>query len=376
MKNPFVYGEAVMGENFTDRIKELAEITRDLSSGERLFLISPRRYGKTSLILKALEELKKNDFYIVYMDLYKATSLQAFLEIYTRSIATAVETKTDKILNFFKNTLPGLRPTISLQPDGSASVGIELVPKVSDVLNFLDQIYDLPQKLAKKKGRNFIIVFDEFQEILNLDGESMEKTMRACFQHHDRVGYLFAGSKRHILYDMVSNPERAFYKMGRIINLEKLPRLEFIDFLLNAFKTTGYKIESETLDTLLDLVEDYPYNAQYFCHKLWDEYADTKVIRSEYLDPTLIRILNENAPVYISIWDSLTLHQRRVLQAIARNGGQNILSQEFILENNLGNSSSVQTSIRLLMKRQILDRESGIYFLTDVFFREWIRYLI
>ena len=376
MKNPFVYGEAVMGENFTDRIKELAEITRDLSSGERLFLISPRRYGKTSLILKALEELKKNDFYIVYMDLYKATSLQAFLEIYTRSIATAVETKTDKILKFFKNTLPGLRPTISLQPDGSASVGIELVPKVSDVLNFLDQIYDLPQKLAKKKGRNFIIVFDEFQEILNLDGESMEKTMRACFQHHDRVGYLFAGSKRHILYDMVSNPERAFYKMGRIINLEKLPRLEFIDFLLNAFKTTGYKIESETLDTLLDLVEDYPYNAQYFCHKLWDEYADTKVIRSEYLEPTLIRILNENAPVYISIWDSLTLHQRRVLQAIARNGGQNILSQEFILENNLGNSSSVQTSIRLLMKRQILDRESGIYFLTDVFFREWICRLI
>ncbi|MFA7711814.1 MAG: ATP-binding protein [Candidatus Neomarinimicrobiota bacterium] len=376
MKNPFVYGEAVMGENFTDRIKELAEITRDLSSGERLFLISPRRYGKTSLILKALEELKKNDFYIVYMDLYKATSLQAFLEIYTRSIATAVETKTDKILKFFKNTLPGLRPTISLQPDGSASVGIELVPKVSDVLNFLDQIYDLPQKLAKKKGRNFIIVFDEFQEILNLDGESMEKTMRACFQHHDRVGYLFAGSKRHILYDMVSNPERAFYKMGRIINLEKLPRLEFIDFLLNAFKTTGYKIESETLDTLLDLVEDYPYNAQYFCHKLWDEYADTKVIRSEYLEPTLIRILNENAPVYISIWDSLTLHQRRVLQAIARNGGQNILSQEFILENNLGNSSSVQTSIRLLMKRQILDRESGIYFLTDVFFRDWICRLI
>ncbi|MCK9483883.1 MAG: hypothetical protein M0R34_05925, partial [Candidatus Marinimicrobia bacterium] len=74
--------------------------------------------------------------------------------------------------------------------------------------------------------------------------------------------------------------------------------------------------------------------------------------------------------------DSLTLHQRRVLQAIARNGGQNILSQEFILENNLGNSSSVQTSIRLLMKRQILDRESGIYFLTDVFFREWIRHLI
>jgi len=376
MKNPFVYGEAVKDEHFTDRDDELHEIVRDLSHGERLFLISPRRYGKTSLILKALDELKAKGFYTVYIDLYKVTSLQSFLEIYAREIATTVENKMDKILNFFKNTLPGLRPKISLMPNGTTSIGIELIPKVSDVLRFLDQIYDLPQELSGKKGNPFVIAFDEFQEIRNLDGESLEKSMRACFQHHDQVGYLFAGSKRHILYEMVSDPDRAFYKMGRIINLGKLPRTEFADFLLNAFKDTDYQIEPDTIGLLLDLVEDYPYNAQYFCHKLWDAYADTRIIKADYLQPVLDRILSENAPIYISLWDSLSLHQRRVLQAIARNGGNNIFSHEVILEHNLSNTSSVQTSLRLLMKRLILDREEKVYFITDVFFKEWIRRMI
>jgi hypothetical protein len=109
---------------------------------------------------------------------------------------------------------------------------------------------------------------------------------------------------------------------------------------------------------------------------LWDAYADTRIIKSEYLQPVLDRILNENAPIYISLWDSLSLHQRRVLQAIARNGGNNIFSQEVIQDHNLGNTSSVQTSLRLLMKRLLLDREEKVYFITDVFFKEWVRRMI
>ena len=225
MKNPFVYGEAVSGENFTDREKEIRELIRDLSSTERIFLISPRRYGKTSLILKALEKLKVMGFYTAYIDLYKVTSLQNFLEIYAREIVRAVESKIEKMFNFLKKTLPGLRPKISMQPDGTTTIGIEHIPKTEDVIKFLDQVYDLPQQLAEKKKKPFIVVFDEFQEIVNLNGDSIEKVMRASFQHHDKVGYLFAGSKRHILYDMVSNPDRAFYKMGRIINESTLKRV-------------------------------------------------------------------------------------------------------------------------------------------------------
>ncbi len=373
MKNPFVYGEAVTGENFANRTEEIGELVRDLSSTERIFLISPRRYGKTSLILKALEELKLRGFYTAYIDLYKVTSLQNFLEIYTREIIRAVESKIEKMFNFLKNTLPGLRPIISLQPDGTATIGIEHIPKTEDVIKFLDQVYDLPQRLAEKKKKSFVIVFDEFQEIMNLNSDSIEKAMRASFQHHDKVGYLFAGSKRHILYDMVSNPDRAFYKMGRIINLTKLARAEFIDFLLQNFEKTGFSIDKETICRILDVVDDYPYNAQYLCHKLWDDFSQTKKITKEDVEPTLERLLSENTPIYISIWDALSLHQRRLLYAIARSGGNSLFSQDFISDYNLGNSSSVQTSVRLLMKRQILDKEKNTYFITDIFFKEWIQ---
>jgi len=217
------------------------------------------------------------------------------------------------------------------------------------------------------------MVFDEFQEIQYLNGDSMEKTMRASFQHHDKVGYLFAGSKRHILYDMVSNPDRAFYKMGRVMTLDKLPEEEFSNFLLEAFKKTGYSVEDGAILQLLEIVENYPYNAQYFCHKLWDDFSDSRKISINDLEPTLVCLLSENTPVYISLWDGLSLHQRRVLVAIATHGGSSLFSQDFIRENNLGNSSSIQTSLRLLMKRQVLDKEENTYFITDVFFKEWIR---
>ncbi|MEJ2633965.1 MAG: ATP-binding protein [Calditrichia bacterium] len=373
MKNPFVYGEAVTGENFTNRTAELAELVRDLGSTERIFLISPRRYGKTSLILKALEELKSKGFYTAYIDLYKVTSLHNFLEIYTREIARAVETKTEKMFNFLKKTLPGLRPKISMQPDGSAALGIEYVSQTEEILHFLDEVYDLPQKLAEKKRTPFIIVFDEFQEVVNLNGDSIEKTMRASFQHHDKVGYLFAGSKRHLIYDMVANPDRAFFKMGRIMNLDKLPRDEFIDFIQNAFHKTGFSIEKNTIAGILEMVNDYPHNAQYLCHKLWDDFSEAKRITDADLGPTLLSLLTENTPMYISIWDGLSLHQRRLLFAIAASGGNALYSQDFIRDNNLGSSSSVQTSVRLLMKRQILDKERNSYFIMDIFFKEWIR---
>jgi len=373
MKNPFVFGEAVRGEHFTDRKSELQSIVRGLLGGERIFLISPRRYGKTSLILKVLEELMTQGFYTAYIDLYKVNSLQKFLEIYAREVARAVESKLEKTFNFLKKTLPGLRPKISLQPDGTATIGIEPIPKTEDVAKFLDEIYDLPQQLAEKKNRPYVMVFDEFQEIQYLNGDSMEKTMRASFQHHDKVGYLFAGSKRHILYDMVSNPDRAFYKMGRVMTLDKLPEEEFSNFLLEAFKKTGYSVEDGAILQLLEIVENYPYNAQYFCHKLWDDFSDSRKISINDLEPTLVCLLSENTPVYISLWDGLSLHQRRVLVAIATHGGSSLFSQDFIRENNLGNSSSIQTSLRLLMKRQVLDKEENTYFITDVFFKEWIR---
>ena len=372
-KNPFIYGEVVTGSDFADRKTEQEELIRDLQANGRIFLISPRRYGKTSLIIQTLNRLKKEGFLVAYLDLYRVSSLHQFLNLYARTVAGAAETTLNKMVNLVRDILPGIRPKIDIKPDGSLSLTFDYSAGKKETEKLLEEVYDLPEKLAKKKKTRFVLAFDEFQEIRNLNGESAEKVMRAAFQHHHNTAYLFAGSKRHLLFDMVKSRNRPFYKMGKILYLQKIPRGEFLPFLNKRFSKTGYTLEKGTLQKILDVAEEYPYNVQFLCHELWNQFIHTKKIKQEDIETALEKILAHQTPIYYSLWDHLPLHQRRLLQAIACSGGKKIYSQDFVSANKLGALSSVQTSLNLLMKKDLVDKEGEIHFIMDVFFKEWIK---
>ena len=373
MKNPFTYGCIVTGKDFADRKDELRNLSRDLIDCEKIFLISPRRYGKSSLIANILNNLKKAGLYTIYIDLYKATSLNKFLELYSREVALSVENKAEKAVRLIKEFLPGLRPKITVDGEGNAGIGIDYINSKRDVLKLLDEIYDLPQKLAAKKKKNFVIAFDEFQEISSYNGDSIEKSMRAYIQNHKNVGYLFAGSKKHILTDMVRNRNRAFYKIGKTINLNKIPVELFSAFLKEKFAATGFKLEAGVMNNIINRADNYPYNVQYLCHELWDMNRDKQQLKNSDIEIALYKILSEETPFYSTIWDGLTHHQRNVLQALAVYGGEKIFSHEFISAGGIGPSSTLQTSVKLLVKKDILEKENGKYTLADIFFREWVK---
>jgi hypothetical protein len=373
MKNPFIYGEVVKGKDFADRRTEMEEIIRDLKDGQNIFLISPRRYGKTSLIVNALEELQKDGFYTAYIDLFKVSSFKDLLEHYTEAISRAAETRIERFTGLIRDFFPNVHPKVVISPDGRPSIEIDYEVRERRVGKLLDEVYEAPQRIARKRGRNFIVAFDEFQEIVNLNGEMIEKEMRASFQHHDRVGYLFAGSRRHLIYDMISNKERAFYNMGKIMSLDKIPREELKVFLEDKFLGTGFSLEAGVLDEILDVTENYPYNVQFLCHELWNNCLDERRVSVEDIGYSMNKILDGQSAVYVTIWNTLPLHQRKVLIAIASSGGENVFSRDFIRDNDLGAVSSVQTSINLLMKKEMIDKgDNNRYYVTDVFFKKWI----
>jgi len=373
MKNPFIYGEVVTGKDFADREIEMGEILRDLKDGQNIFLISPRRYGKTSLIVNALEQLQKEGFYTAYIDLFKVSSFKGLLEQYTEAISRAAETKIDRFSRLIRDFFPNIQPKVVITPDGRPSIEIDYEVRERSVGKLFDDVYEAPQRIARKRRRNFIVAFDEFQEVVNLNGEMIEKGMRACLQHHDRVGYLFAGSRRHLIYDMISNKQRAFYNMGKIMSLGKIPGEEFKVFLEDKFLGTEFSLEEGVLDEILDVTENYPYNVQFLCHELWNNCRDKRKVSVEDVTPTMNKILDGQSAVYVALWNTLPLHQRRTLIAIASSGGENVFSRDFIRDNALGAVSSVQTSINLLMKKEMIDKEdNNLYYITDVFFRKWI----
>lgn len=370
--NPFVFGEVVGGEAFCDREAEQAALGRDLRDGEKLFLISPRRYGKTSLLQRVLATLRAQKVLTVYVDLYRASSLEEFIRLYCSAIAAACDTPLDKLVHFFREVLPRLRPQLSLDADGVPSVEIAPTLTPKHLHQALEEVVDLPHRIGQKKRRPVAVVLDEFQEIAHLEGEMAERTMRSFIQHHRGVGYVFSGSKKHLLEQMVRGANRAFYKMGKILYLDKIPRAAFAPFLQQRFAAGGMTVSAALTNDILDRTDDIPYHAQYLCHELWDRYRDARIFTHDDLETTVMRLVGEQEPIWLSFWDDLTSHQRRTLKAIATQGGTALFSNAVLSEYRLGPASTLQTSIRLLEKRGLIEKMHEQYLMTDVFFREWV----
>ncbi len=373
MKNPFVYGEEVVGKNFIDREKEIKELVRDLESNERIFLISPRRYGKTSMIVKIFELLEKKKWLTARIDLYKATSLQSYANLYTVSVISKIESKPEKLLRLIKEYIPSLRPTISFNQSGEAELSLNINPQQDNIEILLDKLYDIPEKIAIKHKKRIVIAFDEFQELRTLNGHKLEKALRSSIQKHHNVSYIFSGSKRSVIYDMVTKPANAFYKMGKIFNLGKINEPIFKKFIISKFSSGKMSITEDGFKNIFIITENIPYNVQYLCHQLWDKCYGKKNITIRDLEDTISEITANQSPIYIRIWDNLTLHQRRLLKSIAISGGKRIFAQNHIQQYNLNSPASAQTSVKLLMSNGILDRENDTYIFLDVFFKEWIK---
>jgi hypothetical protein len=197
--------------------------------------------------------------------------------------------------------------------------------------------------------------------------------MRSHFQTHRHVSYLFAGSRESTLRDMATRERSPFYKFGRIVSLGPIPPQEFAPFLQARFSHGGLRLTADVVEAILAAADDVPYNVQRLCHQVWALRAGRAAhVTERDIREAIAGILEQDAPHLGAAWERLSLHQRQVLQAIARSGGQKVFGREFLAAHRLGSHSSVQTSLRLLLKDQVLFKANGEYRFADPFFREWI----
>ncbi len=171
MDNPFRYGHIVIGEAFTDRARELDELVSSARSGQSVVIISPRRYGKTSLVMRARERLVKSGVLVAYADLFRATTKQQLVDelataVY-RGIASPLERARVRALDIFR-ALPA-QPKLTLGQDGSPSLELSPLVRAEDLDHTFQQLLELPEQLATQRGRRAVVVLDEFQEIVALD---------------------------------------------------------------------------------------------------------------------------------------------------------------------------------------------------------------
>lgn len=373
--NPFVYGEIVPAAAFVNREAEIARLVTDLASGQKVFLISPRRYGKSSLVRQAFGTLARRRIATLEFTVSSFSSYVAFLEGYAQAVL-ALETRilrTPSILReLFSHATPEVRT--GRETPARGTLAFPTVRTARDAARLAEDVFALPGRLAERLNRRLAIALDEFQAILAFDGGAVEQALRAAVQNQRSVGYVFAGSEPSLMEEMVG-PKRPFYKAGPVMRLAKIDSEVFARFLDSAFRRSGFTPESGMGAAIVDLAGNLPYDVQRLAHETWDDVATTRRRRVTLNDlhATLHRLLAEQDTLFDAMWQRLTLAQRAALRAVVLEHGSNLMAAETRDRYRLGGASSVQASLAALLRDDLIARDvDGRYRVVDSLMREWV----
>ena len=374
--NPFVYGEIVTAGAFADRDTERDRLARDLEAGQKVFLISPRRYGKSSLIRDVLRRLARQRILTVEVTVAASSSYVGFLEAYAQALVQA-DTPAGRLRRWVGELFRSMSPELRLEstPPGEPRLALTFpgVRTARDTARLAAEVFALPGRIAAARRQKLAIALDEFQAIAAFDGGTVEHALRAAVQDQRAVGYVFAGSEPSVMERMLG-PRRPFYKAGPVVRLEKIDEDVMAAFVGDRFAKAGIRPEPGLGAAIVELAANVPYDVQRLAHETWDDVraAGRRMAGLDDLHRTLTRLLGEHHSVFEAAWQRLTLAQRAVLRAVVLEEGREMLSADVRTRHRLQGASSVQSALAALVRQDVLSRDGAQYAVTDSLYREWV----
>lgn len=372
-ENPFIFGEIIEEPNFVDRVSELEQLVRDLADGQKVFLLSPRRFGKSSLVALAMLKLRKRQIHTVSLTVSSYASYTQFLEKFAEKVLRAAG-PWDRVKDWVTRFGRSVKPDISYNmATGEVSVNLGRGAEF-DPVPIAPDVFAMPGELTRNGGFRMAICLDEFQQITEFDGGSVENALRNQVQEQREVGYVFAGSQPSLMREMLSS-RRPFHKAGPQMFLDKIPSADWKEFIAHQFGRRGRKLDEAAMDAVLATADLIPYDVQRIAHELWDyaELRDKQHITAADVHAVVEKLIAGQATWYETLWEQLSAGQRAALQALAERGTTDIYGEAVRREFRLGPASTVQRALQSLDSKDILDRYQDRYFFLDPLFPQWIR---
>jgi len=387
MKNPFEFGRELGVDEIVDRDAEVTEVVQTIDNGGKLFMIGPRRYGKTSILKAAEDRLRADGAVVLRFDAESYPSLDllvnALISNAAKHLKGSIERTGEQIRKFFAKLRPELNFSVT-DREWTAKLGVTTVDSSDQQVTMLVEALDGLEELAKaqQKSRPVGLIIDEFQKIIEIGGPAAEASIRSAIQRHWRTGYVFAGSKTRLLSAMTTDASRPFYRLGASRFIGPVPRSDFIRFLREKFLADRFSIDDPgALNLILDLAEEVPYNVQMLAHACWEDLrakvkSDQPALNGSAIQAALERLVRQYDPFYTQLWNDLTSIQQKTLILVITESGTNLQSMKAVRLLGKG-PSTVRRSLGLLMDRGILREEetSGEIRMRfeDPFFARWIR---
>lgn len=367
---PFIFGIATSGDNFTDRKKETERLILNFQHGVNTVLISPRRWGKTSLVQKVCRLAQSDKLKIVYLDIFSCRSDKEFYNAFATAIIKQTSSKFEEWLDNAKLFLSRITPKISIGPDPMTdfSISLEMNPKSEDI----DEILQLPEKIAQKKNCSIVICIDEFQQIAEFsDSKTFQKRLRTVWQLQKNVSYCLFGSKKHLMNELFENKSYPFYKFGDAIYLQKIGTQDWVEYICNRFSVTGKQISEQLAERICQAVDNHSSYVQQLAWLVWihtDKIATEKDFESAYQD-----IIDQNTPLFEKQTESLTTYQMNFLRAVLDGVHSEFTKQEILNKYQLGTSANISIVKRALEKKELIEIEKRKVVIPDPIMSVWLK---
>lgn len=371
-KIPFVFGRITTSPDFTNRVNEIELLKTNFRSLVNTIIISPRRWGKSSLVTKVTKELaeESSNLRICAIDLFNVRTEEEFYHLLAREILKVTSSKWEEAVKIAGEFLGRLVPRITYSPDAQSDISFGL--GWDELKKNVDDILDLPQKIATKKNLRILICIDEFQNIAEFgDPVELQKKLRSHWQRHNLVAYCLYGSKRHMMMDVFTNASMPFYKFGHLMFLQKIETNDWIPFIRKRFGDTGKSVDDNLAGLIASLGDNHPYYVQQLAQQAWLR-TNKKCTKDDVTDAheTLV---DQLSLLFTGITETLTSPQLGLLKALIA-GEQQLSSQATLNKYGIGTSGNVNRIRKSLTDKDILDIADDMLVFQDPLYRHWLKY--
>ncbi len=374
--NPFQFGDLALDDAFADREEEVDELATDMRNGQNVLVYAPRRYGKSSLVLRASELALAGDVLVAYCDLMKTPTKERFAAALAKTVYEDLSPPSGQLLDRATAIFRGLRvrPTMELDVDtGSLSFSFDASrrKRSGDIDETIEKLLELPQRIARERRRRVVVVLDEFQEVVKLD-RNFPNLMRAVFQMQPEVGHVYLGSKRHILDEIFNDKNEPFWRSAKRLELGLIPTRKFELFVKQQFESSGKGITGEAVGRLLAASGGHPYGTQQLAYAVWGLVPVGRFAHSDDVETALTNVLRGEHNYFSTLWDKATEHQRLLLLALAAEPS-GLYSGDYHDRHGLESASHVQRALTTLVKEEIVGRnDDGDYCIIEPFLAVWL----
>ena len=372
MEKSFVYGVAVTDYNFTGRKEESRRLKQNFENGINSILISPRRWGKTSLVDHVCRQLEGSDIMTVRLDIFGCKSEYDFYNVLAAAVLKQTATKVQLWMDEAKDFLARLTPKIHIPIDTTSDFSVSL--GITPETHTPEEILNMVEVIAKRKDRHIVVCIDEFQQVGEFENtKSVQATLRSVWQHHHFTSYCLFGSKRHMMSKIFLNRSMPFYQFGDLMWLQKIPTSDWTDYIISHFENAGRHISEQMVQKICELVDLYPSYVQHLASIVLNHTPQGETATEELLPSAVKELISTNEALYMQQIEPRSGYQMNLLRAIVSGIHTGFNEKKVRAQFDLGAPSNMVRLRDALIERDLIYSEMRQLFITDPVFSLWFK---